>query len=178
MGDRDTTSLQWALTQADKQGWFEICTNRWIMGGSRRVSQKSPGGLGQTLFLFHWKSAAWHASTLETLFTGPGTNHLSSHKPPPLWQLIKCSFCILLFHWFTLTWLYIGGGDGYLLSFWSFTFTYIFWLVSLFTAVQKEDRVTILICTALLWNGQSHRIIEYLKVDETHKIIMLHVGVT
>lgn len=99
-------------------------------------------------------------------------------QPPPLWQLIKCSFCILLFHWFTLTWLYIGGGDGYLLSFWSFTFTYIFWLVSLFTAVQKEDRVTILICTALLWNGQSHRIIEYLKVDETHKIIMLHVGVT
>lgn len=69
MGGGETTSLQWALTKADEQGWFELCTNRWIMGGSRRVSQKSPGGLGQTLFLLHWKSAAWHTGT--PLFTGP-----------------------------------------------------------------------------------------------------------
>lgn len=28
VGGRETTSLQWALTKADRQGWFELCTNR------------------------------------------------------------------------------------------------------------------------------------------------------
>lgn len=43
--------------------------------------------------------------------------------------------------------------------------------MSLFSAVQEEEKVTILICTALLKfsNGQSHRIMQHFRVDETHK---------
>lgn len=96
----ETTSLQWALTNADKQGWFEPYTNRWVTEKPRRTGVDSvPAPL--------WQSATWQVRTPHPTLFISSTLELttSNHKPPPLWQLIKCSFCLLLFHWFILTWL-------------------------------------------------------------------------